>query len=86
MFPSTMTMALGLAIATASLWIDWYVWRLAPVLPHPLAASRPRNADDERSRSKRLLKGYADPIDPDSRREIRSRVPNYTPAASKNMY
>jgi hypothetical protein len=47
MFPSTMTMALGLAIATASLWIDWYVWRLAPVLPHPLAASRRHNADDQ---------------------------------------
>jgi hypothetical protein len=47
MSPSTTTMALGLAITAALLGIDWYVWRLAPVLLHPLAASRPQNADDE---------------------------------------
>jgi hypothetical protein len=42
MFPSAATIALGAAITLALATIDWYVWRAAPVLPYPLAASRPQ--------------------------------------------
>ena len=47
MFPSSATIALGLAITAALAIIDWFVWRTAPVLPYPLAESRPRSADDD---------------------------------------
>jgi hypothetical protein len=42
MFPSVATIVLGAALILALATIDWYVWRMAPVLPHPLAASRPQ--------------------------------------------
>ena len=45
MFPSTATMALGLAITAALAVVDWYVWRTAPVLPYPRVASAPQGAD-----------------------------------------
>ncbi len=42
MFPSTATIVLGFVMTVALAVIDWYVWRMAPTLPYPLAASRPR--------------------------------------------
>lgn len=55
MFPSIETIGLGFAITAALALIDWYVWRTAPTLPHPLPARRsrpdtdrsPRPADDD---------------------------------------
>jgi hypothetical protein len=42
MFPSIATIVFGSVITIALAAIDWYVWRAAPVLPYPLAASRPQ--------------------------------------------
>jgi len=47
MFPSFATMAIGVAITAMLAVVDWYVWRPAPVLAHPLTASDPRFADDK---------------------------------------
>ena len=44
MFPSIATIACGAAIAVTLAVIDWYVWRTAPVLPHPLVVSRQHSA------------------------------------------
>jgi hypothetical protein len=44
MFPSVATIALAASITFALAVIDWYVWRTAPVMPHPLAASREHSA------------------------------------------
>jgi hypothetical protein len=49
MFPSIATMALGLVITAVLAVVNWYVWRTAPVLPYPLAASGPRYADDDKA-------------------------------------
>ena len=47
MVPSTTTIGLGLLITAALAAIDWYVWRTAPVLPHPLEVSPAQRAVDE---------------------------------------
>ena len=44
MFPSIATIAFGAAITVTLAVIDWYVWRTAPVLPHPLVVSRQHSA------------------------------------------
>ena len=39
MFPSIATIAIGTMIVAALAVVDWFVWRMAPVLPYPLARS-----------------------------------------------
>ncbi len=41
MFPSIATIAIGTMIIAALAVIDWFVWRMAPVLPYSLARSGP---------------------------------------------
>jgi len=40
MFPSNATIGLGLVITAVAAVVDWYVWRVAPVRPYPLAELR----------------------------------------------
>ncbi len=41
-FPSITTLILGLAIAALLGFVDWYLWRIAPVLPYPLESTGTR--------------------------------------------
>jgi hypothetical protein len=47
MVPSIATIALGLLITAALAVVDWYVWRMAPILPYPLEASPGQRVVDE---------------------------------------
>jgi hypothetical protein len=47
MVPSITTIALGLLITAALALVDWYVWRMAPILPYPLQASPAERVVDE---------------------------------------
>lgn len=47
MVPSITTIALGLLITAALALVDWYVWRMAPILPYPLEASPAERVADE---------------------------------------
>jgi hypothetical protein len=47
MVPSIATIAIGMTILAALAVVDWFVWRMAPVLPYPLARPGPRSAASE---------------------------------------
>jgi len=47
MFPSIATIVLGLVITTALAVVDWYVWLMVPIRPHPRVASDLRDAGDD---------------------------------------
>ena len=44
MFPSSATMAIGIAVTAVLAVVDWYVWRSAPRLPHPRVTSAAHDA------------------------------------------
>lgn len=46
MFPSILSLGVGAVIGTALVIVDWYVWRLAPVKPYPVA--QPANGGQTR--------------------------------------
>src|SRR5258708_4886442 len=47
MFPSIETMVIGIVITTALAVVDWYLWRVAPVLKYPVAGTGPRYTERE---------------------------------------
>jgi hypothetical protein len=46
MFPSNATIAVAVTITAVLAIIDWYLWRAAPVLPHPFKAVEPQGTAD----------------------------------------